>query len=103
MEAVLNLLEPAQLAVSRERIEVIRSERERLAAALRALPTVVKIWPSCANFILAEFSDAASALERARAAHLLVRDVRGQPGLGRCLRITVGSVDQNARLLEALR
>ncbi len=52
--------------------------------------------------MLAEFHDASAAFARARAAGLLVRDVRSQPGLGRHLRITVGTPEQNARLLAAL-
>jgi histidinol-phosphate aminotransferase len=49
-----------------------------------------------------EFHDAQSAFERTRGARLLVRDVRSQPGLGRHLRITIGTPEQNARLLAAL-
>jgi histidinol-phosphate aminotransferase len=103
MEAVLKVLEPAQVAVSKTRLATIRSERERMAAALSTLPQVARVWRSAANFILAEFADAPLALARSRGAHLLIRDVRGYPGLGRCLRITVGSAEQNDRLLGALR
>lgn len=103
MEAVLKVLEPAQLAVSKARLATIVAERERLLAAFAKLPNITRVWPSAANFILAEFADPALALARSRGAHLLIRDVRGYPGLGRCLRITVGSPEQNHRLLEALR
>jgi histidinol-phosphate aminotransferase len=51
--------------------------------------------------VLAEFADAGAALARAREARLLVRDARGYPGLARALRITVGTPEQNGRLLEA--
>jgi histidinol-phosphate aminotransferase len=103
MEAVLKVLEPAQVAVSKTRLATIRSERERMLAALSTLPQVARVWRSAANFILAEFEDAPLALARSRGAHLLIRDVRGYPGLGRCLRITIGSAEQNDRLLGALR
>jgi histidinol-phosphate aminotransferase len=103
VEAVLRQLEPAQLAVSRQHIELIRSERARLSAALRETRGVRRVWPSEANFLLVEFSDPGAALEAARGARLLVRDVRTQPALGNALRITVGSVGQNDRLLQALK
>jgi len=103
LEAVLKLLEPAKLADASKRIALIRAERERLTAALAAMPQVVRVWPSAANFVLAEFTDAGAALQRARDARLLVRDARGYPGLGRALRITIGSIEQNDRLLEAWR
>ena len=103
VEAALRLLQPAQLAVMRARIEALRGERERLRAALRTLPNAVRVWPSEANFVLVEFEDPDDALFRARAARLLIRDVRAQPGLARALRISVGTPEQNDRLVEALR
>jgi histidinol-phosphate aminotransferase len=103
LEAVLKALEPAQLAIAAARLELLRSERQRLLAALPTFPNVVRIWPSDANFMLAEFADPTLALARARGARLLIRDVRGYPGLERCLRISVGSPEQNDRLLESLR
>jgi histidinol-phosphate aminotransferase len=101
LEAVMRRLEPASLAESRANIERIRGERERLMAALPRLARVVRVWPSDANFILAQFNDAGAALQLARDTRLLVRDARGYPGLGEALRITVGTTEQNNRLLEA--
>jgi histidinol-phosphate aminotransferase len=102
IEAVLGALQPAPLAAAQERLRTLRAERERLTAALRASRAVRRVWPSDANFVLAEFVDATAAFTRARAAGLLVRDVRSQPGLGDALRITLGTPEQNQRLLEAL-
>jgi histidinol-phosphate aminotransferase len=101
IEAVLQLTEPRALAAARLRVAGIRAERERLAQALGDCARVTRLWPSNANFLLAEFADATDAFARARAAGLLVRDVRAQPGLARALRITVGTPEQNDRLLEA--
>jgi histidinol-phosphate aminotransferase len=103
VEAVLKQLEPGQLAIAHQHIELIHSERARLSAGLLQIPGVRRVWKSDANFVLAEFADPGAALASARAARLLVRDVRSQPGLGKALRITVGSVSQNDRLLRALR
>jgi len=103
MEAVLKALEPAQIAVSKARLDSIRAERERLLAALPAFPNVTRVWPSAANFVLVQFADATLALARSRGARLLIRDVRGYPGLTDCLRISIGSPEQNTRLLEALK
>jgi len=103
VEAVLRQLQPAQVAIARQHIELILAERARLSAALHGRPGVTRVWNSNANFLLVEFDYPDAALAAARAARLLVRDVRGQPGLGKALRITVGSVTQNDRLLEALQ
>jgi|HubBroStandDraft_5_1064220.scaffolds.fasta_scaffold09400_2 histidinol-phosphate aminotransferase len=101
LEAVMRQLSPVELAESQANIEVILSERQRLMGALAKLRRVSRVWHSDANFILAQFDDAGAALQLARDTSLLVRDARGYPGLGQALRITVGSVVQNNRLLEA--
>ena len=101
LEAVLDRLTPEARAQSRAGLEVLLAERERLLQALPQLPQVTRVWPSAANFVLAEFEDTGAALVRAREARLLVRDARGYPGLGRALRITVGTPEQNGRLLES--
>lgn len=101
VEAVLRLLEPAQLNATSLRIAEIRAERERITQAIARLPGVLRVWASAANFILAQFADASLALARARAAQLLVRDMRGHPELPGALRITIGTASQNARLLRA--
>ena len=101
VEAVTRLLAPEPLADMRARTQTLRGERERVAQALGQLEQVRQVWPSRANFILAEFADAAVALARASAAQLRVRDVRGSPGLREALRITIGTAAQNERLLRA--
>jgi histidinol-phosphate/aromatic aminotransferase/cobyric acid decarboxylase-like protein len=78
------------------------AERGRLAAALAQLPAVRKVWPSAANFLLVEWRDAGRAFRAARAAGLLVRDVRAHAALPEHLRITIGTPEQNERLLRAL-
>jgi histidinol-phosphate aminotransferase len=103
VEAVLKLLEAPQIAVMNSRIASIRAERERMQVELARLPGVKRLWPSEANFILVEFADPDRALTSSRAANLLIRDVRAQVGLPRTLRISIGTPDQNNRLLEALR
>ena len=52
----------------------------RMAAALAGLRGVTRVWPSEANFLLAQFTDAGAALARAHAADLLVRDCARVPG-----------------------
>lgn len=101
LEAITSLLSPQNLRTLAERMDQIRAERGRLYHALGFLPGITAVLPSEANFLLARFADCAGALERARAAGLLVRDARGYPGLEDALRITIGAADENDRLLEA--
>ncbi|HXY96023.1 MAG TPA: histidinol-phosphate transaminase [Steroidobacteraceae bacterium] len=101
LEAALRLLQPAELEAMRARVTQIRAERELVAHALARLPRVVRVWSSAANFLLAQFRDSAEALARARAARLLVRDLRTYPELPGALRVTIGTASQNARLMRA--
>jgi histidinol-phosphate aminotransferase len=103
IEAVFRSLEPAALEQSRSRVAALKGERARVAAALAENHGVLKVWPSDANFLLVEFQDAAAALQRAHAAGLLVRDLRAAPGLARALRISIGTFEQNDRLLSSLQ
>ena len=63
-------------------------------------PTVLKVWPSEANFLLVDFADAEAALTAARSARLLIRDMRTVSP--QSLRISVGSPEQNDRLIRSL-
>ena len=101
LEAVNELLSSKHLSSLPARIGQICAERSRLHRALTALPGITAVLPSEANFLLVRFIDPASALARARAAELLVRDLRAVGGLDNALRITVGTPEQNDRLLEA--
>ncbi|MBV6416492.1 MAG: Histidinol-phosphate aminotransferase [Steroidobacteraceae bacterium] len=102
IEAALEALSTGGRRIARERIAALVRERERLRAALTQLPGVLRVWPSDANFLLVEFEAPAAALARLHAARLLVRDFTDRPGLGHALRITVGSPEQNDRLLGSL-
>jgi histidinol-phosphate aminotransferase len=100
IEAVLATLADPQLAIQRERVAQIRRERERLRTALANCRSVQKIWPSVANFLLVDFGDAEAVLAAARAAKLLIRDMRNVSP--RSLRISVGSPEQNDRLIRSI-
>ncbi|MDO9286474.1 MAG: histidinol-phosphate transaminase [Aquabacterium sp.] len=100
-EAALFALEHA--AVYAEQAATIRAERERLFAALGDLPGVLP-YPSQANMILARVPDAAATFAGMKQRGVLVKNVSTlHPLLANCLRITVGTPDENRRMLDALR
>jgi histidinol-phosphate aminotransferase len=102
IEAALRALSPPSLAVCRQRVATLLAERERVATGLRDAPNVRRVWPSAANYLLVEFHDADLAFTRACAERLLVRDFRRQPGLETALRLSIGTPEQNTRLLASL-
>jgi histidinol-phosphate aminotransferase len=103
IEAVFRSLEPSAVDQARAHVATLKAERARVAAALAESAGVLRVWPSEANFLLVEFRDATAALQRAHAAGLLVRDLHTTPGLARALRISIGSPEQNERLLASLQ
>jgi histidinol-phosphate aminotransferase len=102
VEDVLRLTEAPQRASSVARIRTLLDERARMQRRLGAMRCVAKQHPSDANFVLVEFRDARQALEAGKATGLLVRDFSKAPGLANCLRLSVGTPEQNERLLSAL-
>lgn len=85
------------------RVERCRVERERIAAALAAVPAVTA-YPSVTNFILLRVHDGDSAAVHARflAAGVLIRDISMWPGCGGCVRISVGTREENDRIIAAV-
>lgn len=80
----------------------IVEERARLEAALDRMPGATR-FPSAANFILVRVPDAPAAFERLKERGILIKTLHGaHPLLANCLRLTVGTPDENAKLIEAL-
>ena len=81
----------------------LREERERLLKALAALPGV-RPFPSEANMILARVPDAAKAFDGLKAHRVLIKNVsKMHPLLNNCLRLTVGTAQENDQMLAALK
>ncbi|MGE5127971.1 MAG: histidinol-phosphate transaminase [Betaproteobacteria bacterium] len=98
--AMAALEEQEALALSVRRL--VR-ERERLLERLADLPGV-RAWPSSANFFLLELvsADAQAVFASLARRGVLVRDVTSYPMLSRCLRVSVGSEEENEAFLRAL-
>ncbi len=77
--------------------------RQELFEALRVLPGV-RPFPSHANFLLIELAhaDPKAVFESLYRDGVLVRDVTAYPRLERCLRVSVGTAEENAALLQGL-
>jgi histidinol-phosphate aminotransferase len=86
-----------------ERVARIVAERAALAQAIGSLPGV-RVYPSDANFLLLELATRTpkEVLEAVFAQGVLIRDVSSYPMLERCLRVSVGSPEENAALVAAL-
>jgi len=100
-ECALFALEHAD--VFAQQAATIRIERARLTAALAALPGV-QPFPSEANMVLVRVPDAPKAFDGLKARGVLVKNVsKMHPLLGHCLRLTVGTPDENTQMIAALQ
>ncbi len=81
---------------------LLRSERDRLQAALRALPGV-QPFPSEANMVLVRVPDSQRAFDGMKSRGVLVKHIAGlHPLLAHCLRLTVGAPAENDAMIKAL-
>jgi histidinol-phosphate aminotransferase len=84
-------------------VEEILKERNSLARELQALAITEKIFPSDANFLLVRVKDAQSTYQYLIDRRIIVRDRSRVNLCYNCLRITVGTPEENKRLIEALK
>ncbi len=102
LQAALAALSPDGLAAARRSVETLIAERKRVAAALAALPVVRRVWPSDSNFLLVEVADSARVMATARAAGVVLRDRSRDHGLANCVRMTMGTTEENNTALEVI-
>lgn len=86
-----------------EWIKITVAEREQLAERLLDLPMVKKVYPSDANFILVQVEDALRTYNSLVDLGIIIRDRSKVALCEGCLRITIGTAEENTKLLEALK
>ena len=84
-------------------IEEILEERSRLATRLKSLAFVKEVYPSDANFLLIKVEDPAAVYQYLMNKGIIVRDRSSVPLCEGCLRITIGSKEENQALINALK
>jgi histidinol-phosphate aminotransferase len=107
LTAVTCLLEDREaLAWVAEETQKIIAERDRLVGAINELNADVDVFDSAGNFLLLRFRTAAACrlvYDGLVHAGVLIRDVSPGAGLERCLRVTIGSRDENQHFLNSLQ
>ncbi len=85
-------------------IDILIGERERVKAGLQRLP-LCKVYPSSANFLLFESirRKPAEVFELLLKKGILIRNVSSYPMLGRGLRVSTGTPEENTAFLNAIR
>lgn len=84
-------------------VVVILDQRQQLAALLAETTGVLRIFPSDANFLLVQFEDAPGTMKYLLEDKVIVRDRSKVTLCDGCLRITVGTEEENEVLVKALK
>ncbi len=84
-------------------VNTLLAERDRLERELAKLPCVVRTYPTDANFILTQVKDANATYRYLVEQGVIVRNRNSVTFCAGCLRVTVGSPEENDILLDALR
>ena len=84
-------------------VQTLIAERERVASALSNIPYIEKVYPSDANFLLVKTQHPRDLYEFLISRELIVRDRSRTPGCEGTLRITIGTPEENDRLITECR
>ena len=84
-------------------VKILLQERERMVEAFAELPICEKVFPTDANFFLAKVNDAQGTYDYLVEKGIIVRNRTRITLCNNCLRVTIGTRDENNELLGALR
>ena len=106
----INILTSLEASKALDRSEHVRqsvrstiAERERLVSEFGRIKFVEKIYPSDANFLLIRVTDARALHRQLAERGVIIRDRSSEPKLAQCVRVSVGTPEQNDLLLTAMK
>lgn len=100
-ELVLKALE--EVGQVNDMIKLLVDMREALVEVFSSMPTVETVYPSDANFILVKIADARKVYEFLLTKGIVLRDRSNVQLCDNCLRITVGTEQENTQLVDAMQ
>lgn len=86
-----------------QQIKIIKTERSWLGKALNTISFIEKVYPSQANFLLVKVDNAKKRYQQLIQQNIVVRDRSNEVNCDNCLRITIGTPEENKRLLTTLK
>ena len=101
-KAALQIVEQLLEESIDDKVAEIVEQRGVVAEELAAMPFVSKVYPSDANFVLVKVDDADAIYEHLIADGIIVRNRNRVRGCEGCLRITIGTKQENEKLIKSL-
>ncbi|HII3798833.1 TPA: histidinol-phosphate transaminase [Pasteurella multocida] len=96
-------LQPAGLQAMQQRVQEILQNRTALEADLRSLPCVENVFQSDGNYLLVKFKDGQKIFKTLWEQGIILRNQHSALMLENCIRITIGTAEENRRVIEAIR
>lgn len=100
VEAALKVLSPDIMALAKDNIQKLIQERQRMEAFWKEQSFVRHVYPSDANFLLVKMDHAKAFAAHCRENGVILRDFSGDPLTPDCLRISIGTPDQNDLVIK---
>ncbi len=100
LKALERVLDTTTLA---EEVTDILTERGKLIQAIEGVPFVYEIYPTDANFVLVKVDDADKRYRQLLEKGIVIRNRSTQPLCGNTLRFTIGTQEENKKLIEVLK
>ena len=100
VRAITRAMSPEGVARARANIELLLRERVVVEDALRGSPGATRVYPSDTNFLLVETPEPRRLVEMMEAAGIKIRDRSTVPGIEGCVRISMGTPEQNRQMLD---
>lgn len=85
------------------KVEQIKSERDKVISKLETIPEIEKVFPTDANFLIFKIDDAISIYKKMAEQGVVIRYRGNEPHCENCLRLTIGTPEENERFFEALK
>lgn len=89
-------------SIKEQAVSTIIQERKKMKRALKKIGGVREVFPSEANFLLVRFEKALDLFNFLKDKHIIIRDRTREKHCHDCLRITIGTPQENIRLLEEI-
>ncbi|NBI12596.1 histidinol-phosphate transaminase [[Haemophilus] felis] len=96
-------LQPTGIQAMQQRVQEILQNRTALEADLRTLPCVENVFESNGNYLLVKFKDGQKIFKNLWKQGIILRNQHKVLRLENCIRITIGTAEENQRVIEAIQ
>ena len=90
-------------SVTQKQVQIILSERDALIKTFKSISWIETLFPTDANFILIRVDDANLRYAKLKQKGIIVRNRTNQPLCENCLRITIGTPEENIKLINVFK